>query len=241
MELAPLFNGQRNYIFAGKACALARGETSTDKIKDALSKEGAERAAKETMTPEQLAVLLGGDLQAQATVCAAFLATSVIMPVDVTEFTTPVPAAGDRADPMKQQALQVNNDMLAQVLPAKYAVAGANSEIFALIGSELQRRPGLSLRNYRDITKELFSKLSRKYLARLEQYRPLPTTQFKLIQLNDDHFTFSTSTGGVFDYSRDGLVLRQRGVVMYGEGVLIGNAYPVDVAYFPDTEKLLSP
>jgi hypothetical protein len=239
LELAPSFNGQRNNIFASQACALARGEINTDKLKEILAKE---EAGKKSMTDDQLAVLLGADVQVQSSACAAFLATSVLVPIDVTEFTTVVNGVGaEHSSTLKNQSLQINRDKLAQVLPAKFAVAGVNAEVFALIATELQRRPGLSLRQYRDISKDLFVKLSKTYLIRLEQYRPAASTKFEMVKMNDQHFTFSASTGGVFDFSRDGLVLRQRGVIFYGKGLLIGEAYPVDVAFLPDTENLLAP
>ncbi|UUT23000.1 hypothetical protein [Pseudomonas sp. T8] len=242
LELAPSFNGQRNNVFAGQACALVRGEINVDKLKEILAKEGAGLAGKRSMSDEQLAVLLNANVQAQSSACAAFLATSVLVPVDVTEFMTVVGAVGgEHSSTSKNPSLQINRDMLAQVLPAKFAVAQVNAEVFALIATELQRRPGLSLGKYREISKDLFVKLSRTYLTRLEQYRPIPSTKFELAKMNDEHFTFSSSTGGMFDYSRNGLVLRQRGVIFYGEGLLLGEVYPVEVAYLPDAEKLLSP
>lgn len=97
---------------------------------------------------------------------------------------------------------------LALVLPIKLAEARANADIFALIAAELQHHPGLTVDQYRRLSQQLFSRLAPVYLERLKAQMPPANSSFKLIVLDSDRFAFFSSTGNVYEFGVDGLVLR---------------------------------
>lgn len=259
--LSPTFGGQRNTEAMTQVCGLARGELKQEQV-DAFLKQQKLDPAKLPKQGNSLSLLVNGDKAAQATACAAYLATTVLSPVDAGEFMRSVvpPAAqselasedgkgkgaenpGNKAtNNAAQPMLQIDSKSLALVLPIKLAEARVNADVFALIAAELQRHPGLTVDQYRELSQQLFSRLAPVYLERVKTQMPSANAAFKLIALDADRFAFTSSTGNVFEFGIDGLVLRQNGVVWYGQGKLLGMDYPLQVAYFPEeVKKLLEP
>lgn len=269
-SLSPTFDGQRNPVLMAQVCGLARGELKQEQVNDFLEKNKI-AADKVPKTGAELSLLVNGDKPAQVTACAAYLATSVLSPVDISEFMTrvtpPADAAKGKSDaskaasgnakgkegtkerakvevarPASEPALQVDPASLSVVLPVKLALARADADVFALIAAELQRRPGLSVAQYRDQARELFTKLAPVYLERIQVQMPGPGAYFRVLRLDADLFAFSSTNGSLFEYAADGLTLRQNSVIWFGQGKLLGQEYPLQVAYFdPSVDKLLAP
>lgn len=239
-ELSPLFDGRRNAPVMEQICALARGEVRQEQVNVFLKQQGIDALT----LPRQsnpLSLLVNGDQVSQTTACAAFLATTVLSMVNVGEFTRPVTTTEANGAPEKPN-LEVDNALLASVLPVKLAQARANADVFALIAAELQRTPGLTIPQYRMRAGQLFSRLAPTYLQRIRDQLPPAGTQFKLLQMDESRFLFSSSVGSVFEFGSNGLILNQGGIAWYGEGKLLGQDYPLQVAYFPATvSKLLVP
>lgn len=239
-ELSPLFDGRRNAPVMEQICALARGEVRQEQVNVFLKQQGIDALT----LPRQsnpLSLLVNGDQVSQTTACAAFLATTVLSMVNVGEFTRPVTTTEANGAPEKPN-LEVDNALLASVLPVKLAQARANADVFALIAAELQRTPGLTIPQYRMRAEQLFSRLAPTYLQRIRDQLPPAGTQFKLLQMDESRFLFSSSVGSVFEFGSNGLILNQGGIAWYGEGKLLGQDYPLQVAYFPATvSKLLVP
>ncbi|MNZ17215.1 hypothetical protein D3C78_342030 [compost metagenome] len=245
-SLSPKFNGQRNPQVMTQVCGLARGELTQEQVNTFLGQQNVD-AAKLPKQGHPLSLLVSGDKSAQTTACAAYLATAVLSTVDISEFAQTVEtSATDKADKKEadkptKPALQLDSARLNAALPIKLAEARANADVFALIAAELQRRPGLTAREYREESRQLFSKLAPVYLERVRLQLPKDAS-YKLERMGAEHFTFSSSRGVVFDFGSEGLTLRQNNVVWYGQGKLLGMDYPLQVAYFPDTvNELLAP
>ncbi|MBO3275488.1 hypothetical protein [Pseudomonas schmalbachii] len=242
-SLSPKFKGQRNPQVMTQVCGLARGELTQEQVNTFLDRQNVD-AAKLPRQGHPLSLLVSGDKSAQTTACAAYLATAVLSTVDIGEFAQTVEApATDKADKKAadKPALQLDSARLNASLPIKLAEARANADVFALIAAELQRRPGLTAREYREEARQLFSKLAPAYLERVKLQLPKDAS-YKLERMSAEHFTFSNSHGAVFDFGGEGLTLRQNNVVWYGQGKLLGMDYPLQVAYFPDTvNELLAP
>ncbi|WP_339515571.1 hypothetical protein [Pseudomonas sp. RL_15y_Pfl2_60] len=241
-------------------CGLARGDLGQDQVNAFLQQNKVEPDT----VPKQgnpLSLLVNGDQAGQSTACAAYLATGVLSSVDAKEFmvwsqvkpqaSTP-PAEQDSKDksdqtqiaakPETKAELRIDQKSLAVTLPIKLAVARANADVFALIASELQRRPGLSIDQYYQLTTQLFAKLAPVYLKRIKQQLPAAGTRYNLLRADAEQFVFSASTGTVFEFGADGLILRQNGIVWYGQGKLLGRDYPLQVAYFDTSvNTLLAP
>ncbi|RON69604.1 hypothetical protein [Pseudomonas fluorescens] len=231
VQMSPTFNELSAAPMMAQLCALARGEVKQEQVNAFLKQQGIEAQA----VPRQgspLSLLVNGDQPGQATTCAAYLATSVLSTVNVAEFMLPVVAPAVNGQPEKS-SLQIDSTLLTSALSVKLAIARANADVFALIAVELQHRPGLSIAQYREQAGQLFGRLAPTYLQRIKEELPPANTQYTLLQMDDDRFVFKSSVGGVFEFGRDGLVLRQGGIVWYGKGRLMGQEYPLRVEYFP--------
>lgn len=239
-ELSPKFNGQRNTPVMEQLCALARGEVKQEQVNAFLKQQGVDAQTLPTHG-SQFSLLVNGDQAGQTTACAAYLATTVLSTVDAAEFMRPVTTPAANGQPEKS-SLQVDNALLAAALSIKLAEARANADVFAVIAAELQRSPGLTVPQYRERARQLFDRLAPTYLQRIKDQLPPAGTQYKLVEMDDSRFVFSSSLGSVFEFGSNGLILNQSGITWYGEGKLLGRDYPLQVAYFsPLIKGLLTP
>ncbi|MGR3885533.1 hypothetical protein [Pseudomonas sp. 1152_12] len=239
VQMSPRFNEASKAPMMEQLCALARGEVKQEQVNAFLKQQGIDA---QTLPPQgsPLSLLVNGDQPGQATACAAYLATSVLSTVNAAEFMRPVVVPAANGQPEKS-SLQIDNALLTQALSIKLAVARANADVFALIAVELQHRPGLTVAQYREQTGQLFARLAPTYLNRIKEQLPPVNTQYELLQMDNSRFVFKSSVGSVFEFGRNGLVLRQGGIVWYGKGRLMGQEYPLQIEYFPAAvERLLT-
>ncbi|MBP5078632.1 hypothetical protein [Pseudomonas chlororaphis] len=234
-QLSPRFDEPRKTLMMEQLCALARGEVKQEQVNASLKQQGIDAQT----LPRQgspYSLLVNGDQPGQASACAAYLATTVLSTVNVAEFMRPVTVPAANGQPEKS-SLQIDNALLTSALSVKLAVARANADVFALIAVELQRSPGLTIPQYREQAGQLFTRLAPTYLQRIKEQLPPANTQYKLLQMDDSRFLFSSSVGSVFEFGRNGLVLSQGGIVWYGKGRLMGQEYPLQVECFSAAVK----
>lgn len=124
----------------------------------------------------------------------------------------------------------------------KLTLARVNADIYALIAAELQWRLGRTVPECREQARQLFTRLAPVYLERVKAQLPRAGTNYRVLRLDADLFAFSSSEGSLFEFDGDGLTLRQNSVVWFGQGKLLGQEYPLKVAYFePKVSELLAP
>ncbi|MFK8401086.1 hypothetical protein M2D07_021470 [Pseudomonas sp. BGr12] len=246
-SLVPTINGQRDGQIMAQACGLARGELTQGQVNTVLAQRGVD-PAKLPRTGSPLSMLVNGDKASQTTACAAYLASSVLLAPDASEYTKSVTVPVKPADPKSKakvvanpatQISQVDPAALARVLPMKLAQARANADVFALIASELQTRPGLSLGGYRNEAMQLFARLAPVYLQRIRMQMPGQTVRFDVVRLDGGALIFNGSDGSRFEFDGANLRLVQNDVLWFGEGKLMGQDYVLPVAYFDASVKAL--
>ncbi|MCJ1888075.1 hypothetical protein LNN38_24700 [Pseudomonas sp. LA21] len=250
-SLTPTFNGQRDPQIMSQVCGLARGELTQGQVNTFLGQRSID-PAKLPRTGNPLSLLVNGDKAGQTSACAAYLATSVMLAPDTSEYMKSVavtekapagkakPGAKPEARPttVKQQ---LDTQALSQALPVKLAVARANADIFALIASQLQREPGLTLGEYRNQAMQLFTRLAPVYLQRVKVQMP-NGVRFDVVRLDGGALVFRGSDGSFFDFDGTNLRLMQSDVLWFGEGKLMGQEYALPVAYFDaSVQSLLVP
>ncbi|TLP70089.1 hypothetical protein FEA48_27695 [Pseudomonas nitroreducens] len=249
-SLTPTFNGQRDPQIMSQVCGLARGELTQGQVNTFLGQRSID-PAKLPKTGNPLSLLVNGDKTSQTIACAAYLATSVMLAPDANEYMKSVaitekapagkakPGAKPEAKPSTVQ--QLDTKALSLVLPVKLAVARANADIFALIASQLQREPGLTLGEYRNQAMQLFTRLAPVYLQRVKAQMP-NGVRFDVVRLGGGALVFRGSDGSFFDFDGTNLRLMQSDVLWFGEGRLMGQEYPLSVAYFDaSVQPLLVP
>lgn len=242
MSLAPTFQGKRTEQFMPQICGMARGQLTQEQVNTQLQAMGVDTTRIPRQSQDASALLVNGDRAAQATACAAYQASDVLLAVNAKAFLKPAPAASDKSSEKAPVEPQLDGQVLASVLPIKVAQARANADIFALIAKNLRRTPGLSVAEYRERARDLFSRLAPTYLASVPAKIPSADARYQVIGLDDGRLDFSSNIGIHFDYSTDqGLVLTQKGVLWYGKGQLLGQDYRLLAAYFqPEVAQLLS-
>jgi hypothetical protein len=246
-SLTPTFNGQRDPQIMSQVCGLARGELTQGQVNTFLGQRSID-PAKLPKTGNPLSLLVNGDKSSQTIACAAYLTTSVMLAPDANEYMKSVavreqapagkakPGAKPEAKPSTVQ--QLDTKALSQILPVKLALARANADIFALIASQLQHQPGLTLGEYRTQAMQLFTRLAPVYLQRVKVQMP-QGVRFDVVRLDGGALVFRGSDGSYFDFDGTNLRLSQSDVPWFGEGKLLGQDYMLPVAYFDSSVKAL--
>lgn len=229
MSLAPLFNGGRHDGHMNVLCELVRGEKTPEAVVEYLKANKIEATA-----DNEFALFIGERRPEQDTAAAAYIATTVLIQPNLGEFLEPVKKSQGSKD--KQPEFSVNQEKLTTSLTTKLAIALANADIFALIARELPK--GLTVDAYRAEAARLFGKLAPAYLGRVQSHY-LKGLSFNLLQMQNNQFTFVSSTGYLFNFDVQGLSLQQGGINWYGRGQLLGKDYEVQVDYFNDATLAL--
>lgn len=223
---------ERTPRYIAPICALARGELDVQNVDRVLSGLAQE---------QQLLVKrwVDGGAREHARVCASYLATSVLLPVDMAEFTQAVDKPAGKGEKAPTTEFEINNAQLLQTMAAKSAGARVNADIFAIIANRLEHEPGLDLDAYRKRAQALFIELSPVYLQRLRVLALPQSTEYQLIEAKKERFAFSTSTGLMFEHTPQGLRLWQSHIPWYGAGELFGKVYQLQVKALPDNLQAL--
>ncbi|WP_438866580.1 hypothetical protein [Pseudomonas sp. L1(2025)] len=228
--LVPMIDGQRNDLMMRQVCALARGESSAAQVAQTLQQQGINLS---NVAPQghPLSLLVDPDAARRATACAAYIATSVMTLPKTSEFM--VPAKADQTAGKHAQTMSIDPQKLNNYLRVQLAVAKADADLFALIATQLEQTPGLTLEQYNQRAQNLFSSIAPAYLQRVKElYANGQNTQYSLKEYSDNRFAFTASSGHLFEYGYDGLNLSFNRIVWYGAGQLLGRSYRLEVAYF---------
>lgn len=223
-SMSPLVDGKRNPAVMQQICGLARGESTQVDVDRFVAASG-ESAQHLKEKGGVTALLVNGNHAGQQIACAAYLATAPMIQVDGNEFIAPRKGADGK--------LQVDQARLGEVMAVRMALARTDAEYFTLIAEKLQQTPGLTDAQYQSRTRELFSELAPAYLKRVKEQMPPAGTRFDLKQMDSERFAFSTSNGGEYEYTSDGMTLRQDNITWYGDGQLMGQPHTLKVAYYP--------
>lgn len=232
MSLSPGFNGSRHDGHMNVLCALVRGEKSEADVAEYLKTQKIEASEN-----NEFALFIGSGRPEQATACAAYIATTVLIAPNLAEFLTPVakdPSVKSNNAEGNAPEYQVNQDKLTNALTTKLAIALANADIFALIARELPAN--LTVEQYRAEVVRLFGLLAPAYLERVQGHFQTGL-HFNLLQMQNNQFTFNCSTGYLFHFDVQGLSLQLGGINWYGRGQLLGQDYVLPVDYF--SEKII--
>lgn len=231
----------KNPKVMAQLCALAKGEIQQEHINAFIKEQGGD-ALKIPQQGHLFSLLVNGDRKTQFSACAAYVAASVLTPLNLTELASPRPASkpGDTGKSDEPPIPQIDQTKLLASLPYRLAIAQANAELFALIATELQHRPGLTFGQYHQLCVEMFIQLAPDYLQRVKEHTPATSTEFQVLNLDNRNFTFIGSDQTLFSYDYSGLKLQQNGIIWLGEGKLLGKDYFLKVAYLPEKARHLS-
>lgn len=230
MGLVPLVEGQRNDVMMHHVCAMARGESTAKQVAEALKIQGIDLSS----TPQQgdpLSLLVDQDASHRATACAAYIATSAMVLPKANEFMIETVIEHPREKSSK--TLSVDPQKLNNYMRLQLAIAKSDADVFALIASQLAQTPGLTLQQYNQRAKSLFTTIAPGYLQRVKElYANDKNSEYALREYSNYAFKFVSNSGHVFEFDFNGLNLSFNRIPWYGSGQLLGKTYWLDVAYF---------
>ncbi|WP_274294705.1 hypothetical protein [Pseudomonas putida] len=224
-SMTPLVDGKRNPAVMQQICGLARNEVDRAEVERFVTDSG-ETIENLSRKGGVTALLVNDNQKGREIACAAYLATAPLIQLDGSEFMTGKKDADGK--------LQVDTARLSEVMAVRLALARTDAEYFTLIAQKLQQSPGLTDAQYHARTRALFAELAPAFLKRVKQQMPLPGTHFELKRLDKQRFAFSSANGAEYQYSTDGMVLRQDNITWYGEGQLMGQRRVLNIAYYPE-------
>lgn len=231
----------KNPLVMDHLCALAKGELTQEQINTFIQQQG---GIAQQIPPKghPLSLLVNGDRQAQVQACAAYLATTVLSPLNLNSIAVDSSASAlpDKPKTAAPAPGQIDQAKLLSLLPGKLAVAHTNADFFALIAAELQRRPGLTPEQFHQLSMQMFAHFAPNYLQRIKEQTPAPGTQYRVLKLDADQFMFISSNRTLFAYDFSGLRLQQHGVSWFGDGKLLGKSYFLKANYLPESAKQLN-
>ncbi|MCD1126181.1 hypothetical protein LPW36_09230 [Jinshanibacter sp. LJY008] len=231
MASAPTFSGGRHDGHMNILCALVRGEKTTEEVANYLKDN-----VIDTANDKAFSLFVGERRAEQDAACAAYIASTVLIPPNFAEFLEPA-ANKSEANKDDKQEFSVNQERLNASLTTKLAVALANVDVFALIARILPEN--LTVEGYRTEIARLFGQLAPVYMERVQAYFH-KGLQFNLLQMQNDQFAFTSSNGYLFNYDIQGLSLLLGGINWYGRGQLMGQEHFLNVDYFtPKVAELL--
>ncbi|WP_413052096.1 hypothetical protein [Pseudomonas bubulae] len=230
MGMVPMVEGQRNDVMMHHVCAMARGESTAHQVAETLKKQGVDLS----ITPakgDPLSLLVDPDMSHRATACAAYVATSPMVLPRTSDFM--VETVNEQTRERHPRTMHIDPQKLNTYLRVQLAIAKSDADVFALIASQLAQTPGLTLDQYNQRAKSLFTIIAPGYLQRVKElYTNAKNDQYTLKEYSDTGFKFTSSSGHSFEYDYNGLNLSYNHIPWYGAGQLLGKTYWLDVAYF---------
>ena len=230
MGLVPMVEGQRNDVMMHHVCAMARGESTAQQVAETLKKQGVDLSK----TPQQgdpLSLLVDPNMSHRTTACAAYIATSPMVLPKNSEFM--VETGGEQSRDRHAKNLRIDPQKLNNYLRVQLAIAKSDADVFALIATQLAQTPGLTLDQYNQRAKSLFTTIAPGYLQRVKElYANDKNTEYALREYSDQGFRFISSSGHLFEYDYNGMNLTFNRIPWYGSGQLLGKTYWLNVAYF---------
>ena len=226
--LVPTLDGKRNDMMMRQVCALARSEITQEQVEQTMLQQGID-LKKIPQQGHPLSLLTNTDLSLRMTACAAYIATSVMILPKTSEFMVEV----GTTDPEKSKVISIDSQKLNKFLSVQLAVAKADADLFALIASELEKSPGLTVDQYKRRAQISFAMIAPAYLQLVKNfYVSANENVYTLLEYSERNFNFRSSDGYLFVLGFGGLSLSFDKVPWYGAGKLLGKTYMLDVAYF---------
>ncbi|WP_219268463.1 hypothetical protein [Pseudomonas sp. Xaverov 259] len=239
LAIKPTIEPQRDAWAMQNICGLARGDRSEHQVNQALTHAGVDLSK----TPEKdslLDVLVRGNTAQRSTICAVYLVKTLLSPPLASDFMSMPGTAAKNASTGKPEQPTVDKQQLNQTLAAKLAVAKASADVFALIASQLQQVPGLTVEQYHSRTQLMFSSLAPAYLKRVRELYAAQGVDYLLTEFSDERFAFRSSDGSAFEFSRSGMTLKFNNITWIGDSQLLGKAYYWRTNYFGSTALRVS-
>ena len=188
-------------------CSLARGNMTTQQLKDSLAAQGADMAA----LPEPVRAIVNGSPEYHAAACAAY---GVI--------TASRPSSGWEVNP--------NSGAAMGYMAGELAAGLASAEVLAPIAQELAKQPGKSEAEYQELAAARFRELAPLWISTYD--KELTAQRQYVKDLTGRHaapFHFTTSDGADFAADGGGAAIAYQGIDWYGRGYLKGTVYRVQV------------
>ena len=243
--MTPLVDGKRSEFLMQQVCGLARGELSEDQINQTLAANNINR---EQLANSPLVLLVNHDLLAQQMTCAAYLATSLLQPVDVKAYFSQKPAEAkvnsakdgafwhswfnelEKTDKPGDMSLTFDSTRFGADMRIRLAMAKATAQLYAVVAANLSATAPLSWGEYQQRVAEIMADYAGEYLKSVKSFY-LTGSKVPVVveQIHGNDYRLKQGTGDRLEQLEGQTLLYSQGVKWLGEGMIFGRMESVPV------------
>ncbi|PKH22374.1 hypothetical protein CIG19_13815 [Enterobacterales bacterium CwR94] len=237
-QMAPTLQGEFDLSVIQRICLLARGEVTLERVRHSLINDGVDPDSI-PMQGHPLSYLVNQDQAGRQTLCAAWLANSVTLPLDRNEFVEKRPREIIEKENKKTLTKTLWDETIVEeqlntVLASKMSLLRANAEFYALIANELAQKRGQTLDQYAAEVKSTFAAAAPYYLKRVQEHFSPSAKGYQLTAYQQGNYAFTTDGGYHFARDAHETLLTYGGMNWLGKGEIMGEKYVLYVALFPE-------
>lgn len=237
-NLTPQVAGKRNTFLMQQICDLARG--------DATQQEVNQRLIQNKVDPMQLAKLgvpgmlvLKSEREERQLACAAFLATSLFQPVDMTSYYLQDKKEKEKSSwlpwrPTKEERTEKSDflrDRFIHDAQVQLAVARATAQLYAVIAQNIPPQPIGDWKTRQQQITDVVKHYAPDYLNAITSfYKAEGSGALTLDYVTSNSYSVRNTFGNRLVKNSEDVELYSRGVTWFGKGMIIGKSYFVDIA-----------
>jgi hypothetical protein len=247
-NLTPLVAGKRNTFLMQQICDLARG--------DATQQDVNQRLIQNNIDPMQLAkagaagmLVLKSEITDRQLACAAYLATSLFQPVDMTSYYPQGQKAPEKeesswlpwrsAKEEKAENRRFQSDRFIHDSKVQLAVARATAQLYAVIAQNVPQQPISDWKTRQQQIAEVLKNYAAEYLKSIDSfYKAEAGAALSLDYLTASSYSVHNANGNRLVKKGEDMELFSRGVTWLGNGMIIGKNYFVDITILAAPAKV---
>lgn len=225
-------NGKRNDFVMQLICDLARGDKTQSEVNAALEKNNVGISS----IPESNSIsslLINGKKADQSTTCAAYIATSLLMPVDNTALFDKKKNKGGTEDDV------LNATRFSEEMKVNMSVAQATANLYAVIASNIDRNSNQSFSDYQENIAETVYNYAPEYLHLVQTLYANDRATYTPLALTKSTLVIEDNMSRQLKVTSQGFVLKSRGVIWLGDGKILGKELfvPLNIINTPVERK----
>lgn len=226
-------NGKRNDFAMQQICDLARGDKSQQDVLAVLAKNNIDPNTIPTQGSLS-SLMVNGDRAAQAYTCATYVATTLSQPADNA-------ALYDKTKDKKGNIeTKLNSTKFASEMRIKMSMAQANAQLYAVIAGNLPTGSNLVWSDYQTSVARTVYNYAPEYLRLMKVLYASDTAKYSPGTITKSTLSAADNQGRELQITPKGQVLLSHGVVLLGNGKILGKEYFSPVTIISSTKPVIA-
>ncbi|MFB0713419.1 hypothetical protein ACEU59_19980 [Buttiauxella noackiae] len=225
-------NGKRNDFVMQLICDLARGDKTQEEVNATLVRNNVDIES----IPQSKSIsslLINGKKADQAATCAAYIATSLLVPTDNTALFDK-----KKSNDGKEEVV-LNAARFAEEMKVKMSVAQATANLYAIIASNLDGNSNQSFTDYQENIAKTVYNYAPEYLHLVQTLYINDRAAYTPRALTKSTLVVEDNLSRELQVDPQGFVLKSRGVIWLGEAKILGKEFfvPLNIIIPPEEKK----